>query len=191
MNPSFLFLPKCSSQTNKSCPGRRGEVWRRGHQHACLISLFGPPLFEVPLFLGHYYFWDVTFIESFETFLGHQLNNQNTCKTSSSRLCHLKTIQPATLYFHWCCWISNDVVQFPVPEERWGQVFLVTQGVSSPVKTLPGAPLTASEFFIQPSGFSQMCVSAHFCAFTDALNSHKIRATSQHNCQNYIIVNIS
>ena len=113
MNPSFLFLPKCSSQTNKSCPGRRGEVWRRGHQHACLISLFGPPLFELPLFLGHYYFWDVTLIESFETFLGHQLNNQNTCKTSSSRLCNLKTIQPSDiqfslmlLNFEWCCSIS-------------------------------------------------------------------------------------
>ena len=99
MNPSFLFLPKCSSQTNKSCPGRRGEVWRRGHQHACLISLFGPPLFEgdttisgVLLFLRYYYYWIITI-------LGHQPNNQNTCKTSSSRLCHLKTIQPSNVQF--------------------------------------------------------------------------------------------
>ena len=158
------------------------HVWFRylGHHYLNYHYFWGITIFGILHLLNHLrLFWDINSTIKIRAKLHHQ-------GSAISRQSNLQ------LYiFHWCCWISNDVVQFPVPEERWGQVFLVTQGVSSPVKTLPGAPLTASEFFIQPSGFSEMCVSAHFCAFTDALNSHKIRATSQHNCQNYIIVNIS
>ena len=62
--------------------------------------------------------------------------------------------------------MSTSNVIFPVQERR-GQVFLVIWGVSSPVKTLPGAPHAVQPLNFSSSrlGFGTMClhISAHRC----------------------------
>ena len=126
------------------------HVWFRylGHHYLKYHYFWGITIFGMLLLLNHLrLFWDINSTIKIRAKLHHQ-------GSAISRQSNLQ------LYiFHWCCWISNDVVQFPVPEERWGQVFLVTQGVSSPVKTLPGAPLYSLWIF-HPAVwvFSDVCV---------------------------------
>ena len=64
MNPSFLFLPKCSSQTNKSCPGRRGRGGLEEGTSTCMsdfaiwaTTIWSTTIFGALLFLGCYFYW--------------------------------------------------------------------------------------------------------------------------------------
>ena len=184
MNPSFLFLPKCSSQTNKSCPGRRGGGLEEGTS-TCMsdfaiwaTTIWTTTIFGALLFLGCYFYWIIW------DFFG--TSTQQSKYVQNFIIKALPSQDNPTCNFIFFI----DVVEFRMmlfnflSQKRGGGKFSWLPRVCLVLlRRSQGRRSTASEFFIQPSGFSQMCVSAHFCAFTDALNSDKIRETSQRNCQ--------